>query len=250
MNNSLINFLVTSFLSVSFFVPVNAQVIEPKFEAGAMLSGFVYQGDLTPERYGSFETTRLGFSIFGSRLLSPSLAIRANFSRGGLKGDDKLYNKPAYRQQRNFNFRTPVTEISILLSWSPLRDHYENRRLSPYLFAGGGISFLNIKRDWSRFNTSHFSAEPDLVQRLAEDQAQTLPRSIPVIPVGAGFRYRLTERIAVNMESSYRLLFSDYLDGFSKAANPGKNDHYHTTSAGISYRVGKKDMNACPVMKY
>jgi hypothetical protein len=250
MNNSLINYFILCFAIIFFSAPVNAQVNNPKLEIGAMLSGFVYQGDLTPKRYGSFETTRPGFSLFGSILFSPSFALRGNFSYGGLKGDDAVYKNPAYRQQRNFNFRTPVTELSVLLSWCPLGDQYGNRRISPYLFAGGGINFLRIKRDWSQFNASHFGEEPELVERLAEDQAQTPPRSIPVIPVGAGFRYRLSERIAVNVESSYRLLFTDYLDGFSRAANPEKKDHYHTTSAGISYRIGKKDMLGCPVVKY
>lgn len=250
MNNSLNNFIAICFLTIIFFAPVSAQVNKPKFEIGAMLSGFVYQGDLTPKRFGSIETTRLGFSLFGSLLLSPSFALRGNFAYGGLKGDDALYEYPAYRQQRNFNFRTPVTELSLLLSWSPLADQFDNRRISPYLFAGGGISFLRIKRDWSQFNASHFGEEPELIERLGEDQAVTPPRTIPVIPVGGGFRYRLTERIAVNIESSYRLLFTDYLDGFSRAANPEKKDNYHTTSAGISYRMGKKDMLGCPVVKY
>ena len=215
-----------------------------------MISGFVYQGDLTPKRFGSFETTRLGFSLFGSLLLSPSFALRANFSHGSLRGDDALYKYPGYRQQRNFNFRSPVTEFSLLLSWSPLADQYDSRRISPYLFTGGGISFLRIKRDWSQFNASHFVEEPELIERLGEDQAVTPPRSIPVIPVGAGFRYQLTQRIGVNVESSYRFLFTDYLDGFSRAANPEKNDNYHTISAGVSYRIGQKDMLGCPVVKY
>jgi len=250
MNNSLIKVI---FIDVSFFLlsaEAAAQLNRPRYEAGALLSGFVYQGDLTPKRFGSFETTRLGFSLFGSLLLSPSFALRANFSHGSLRGDDALYKYPAYRQQRNFNFRTPVTELSVLLSWSPLADQYNSRRISPYLFTGGGISFLRIKRDWSQFNASHFGEEPELIERLGEDQAVRPPRSIPVIPVGAGFRYRLTQRMGVNVESSYRLLFTDYLDGFSKAANPEKNDHYHTISAGVSYRIGQKNMLGCPVVKY
>ncbi len=238
---------VSSFLSSE---PAAAQLNRPRYEAGALLSGFVYQGDLTPKRFGSFETTRLGFSLFGTLLLSPSFALRGNFSHGSLRGNDALYKYPAYRQQRNFNFRTPVTELSILLSWSPLADQYDSRRISPYLFTGGGISFLRIKRDWSQFNASHFGEEPELIERLGEDQAVTPPRSIPVIPVGVGFRYRLTQRMGVNVESSYRLLFTDYLDGFSKAAIPEKNDHYHTISAGVSYRIGRKDMLGCPVVKY
>ena len=250
MNNSLMKVTILCFSFFSLSVSAIAQINHPLYEVGVMISGFVYQGDLTPKRFGSFETTRLGFSLFGSLLLSPSFALRGNFSYGGLKGDDALYKHPAYRQQRNFNFRTPVTELSVLLSWSPLADQYDSRRISPYLFTGGGISFLRIKRDWSQFNASHFGEEPELIERLGEDQAVTPPRSIPVVPVGAGIRYRLTQRIAVNVESSYRFLFTDYLDGFSRAANPEKNDNYHTISAGVSYRIGQKDMLGCPVVKY
>jgi hypothetical protein len=250
MHNSPVSFLAICFSSIFFFTPVKAQVNKSKFEIGALLSGFVYQGDLTPRRYGSFETTRPGFSLFGSLLISPSFALRGNFAYGGLRGDDALYKYPVYRQQRNFNFRTPVTELSLLLSWSLLADQLDNRRISPYLFSGGGISFLRIKRDWSQFNASHFGEEPELIERLGEDQAVMPPRTIPVIPVGGGFRYRLSERIALTVESSYRLLFTDYLDGFSRAANPGKKDNYHTTSAGITFRMGKNDILGCPVLKY
>ena len=250
MNNSLMKVTILCFSFFSLSVSAIAQINRPRYEVSAMISGFVYQGDLTPKRFGSFETTRLGFSLFGSLLLSPSFALRANFSHGSLRGDDALYKYPGYRQQRNFNFRSPVTEFSLLLSWSPLADQYDSRRISPYLFTGGGISFLRIKRDWSQFNASHFVEEPELIERLGEDQAVTPPRSIPVIPVGAGFRYQLTQRIGVNVESSYRFLFTDYLDGFSRAANPEKNDNYHTISAGVSYRIGQKDMLGCPVVKY
>lgn len=250
MDNSLKKWTILCFSFFSLSVSAIAQSNHPRYEVGAMISGFVYQGDLTPKRIGSFETTRLGFSLLGSLLLSPSFALRGNFSYGGLKGDDALYKFPAYRRYRNFNFRSPVTEFSLLLSWSPLADQYDSRRISPFLFTGGGISFLRIKRDWSRFDASHFVVEPELIERLGEDQAVTPPRSIPVVPVGAGIRYRLTQRIGINMESSYRFLFTDYLDGFSKAANPEKNDHYHTISAGVSYRIGQKDMLGCPVVKY
>lgn len=248
MNNSLFPYLFVSIFLLS--LSVSAQLNRPRYEVGAQLSGFIYQGDLTTRQFGSFETTRPGFTLFGSYLLNTSFSIRANFAVGSLKGDDSLYKLPAYRRFRNFYFTSPVKELSLLFLWHPLADNYAARRISPYLFAGGGISFLRISRDWSRFVGSHFTAEPQLIERLAEDQLQTPPRSLPVIPVGAGVSFRFTERIALHAESSYRFLFSDYLDGFSKAANPDKNDHYHTLSAGLSYRIGKKDLLGCPVMKY
>jgi hypothetical protein len=68
--------------------------------------------------------------------------------------------------------------------------------------------------------------------------------------VGIGLRYGISSRLAVSVESSYRLMFTDYLDGFSQAANPEKNDHYHSTTIGLIYRIGKKNMLGCPVLRY
>ena len=70
-----------------------------------------------------------------------------------------------------------------------------------------------------------------------------------MIPVGAGIRYNLSPRIALTAEGSYRLVFTDYLDGFSVAANPKQNDHYHTMNVGVVYRLGKKNKLDCPVVR-
>jgi hypothetical protein len=43
---------------------------------------------------------------------------------------------------------------------------------------------------------------------------------------------------------------TDYLDGFSQAANPTENDHYGIYSIGAVYRIGKKNTLACPVVRY
>ena len=83
---------------------------------------------------------------------------------------------------------------------------------------------------------------------LAVDAAKSLPPIIPVLPVGAGVRYSLNDRFSLIGETSYRLSFTDYLDGFSKAANPNKNDHYLSHSIGVIYSFKKKNNKelGCP----
>jgi hypothetical protein len=39
---------------------------------------------------------------------------------------------------------------------------------------------------------------------------------------------------------------TDYLDGFTKAANPSKKDHYYTHTIGLIYSFGEKNTLACP----
>jgi opacity protein-like surface antigen len=229
---------------------VNAQINVPKFQLGAGIGTFVYMGDLTPTASGSYKTLKPALYLFASRLFSPSFALRANLAFGKLKGDDAKYDHPEYRQQRNFAFTSPVTELSGLAEWNVLGRNYIRRGFSPYLFGGIAYSFLKIRRDWSRLNTDYFGAESELVTNLAIDAQQSLPKGLLVFPVGAGARYYLSDKIGINAEASYRIMSTDYLDGFSRAANPTKGDHYGIYSAGLVYRIGKKNTLDCPVIRY
>jgi Domain of unknown function (DUF6089) len=226
-------------------IPLQAQRKFSKYEAGLSGGVLIYQGDLTPEDFGAYKTMRPQLALHLYRILTPSLSVRLNVNRGKLYANDAVYANPSWRQQRNFNFTTPVTELSLVGIWSflnPIRP-----RLSPYVFAGGGFSFLNIKRDYSNLNTEVFNAASELQQGLVVDVAKKLPRIIPVIPVGAGIRYSLNSRFAAILETNYRLSFTDYLDGFSQSANPKLNDHYLSHSVGVVYSFDKKEKAmSCP----
>lgn len=228
-----------------------SQTDKPEYEFGVNLGFLLYQGDLTPEKSGSFKTQKIELGLHASRILGPFFSLRTNLAFGKLKGDDAKYSTPEFRQQRNFNFTSPVFEVSELLVWNVTGKNYADKGFSPYLFAGAGVSFLKIKRDWSNINTNYFPVElSEIWTGLAADSVHKLPRLIPVIPVGAGIKYFITPQWAVNAEASYRVDFSDYIDGFSEAANPTKKDHYSIYSVGLIYRTGKKSKLGCPVMKY
>src|SRR5262249_254776 len=81
-----------------------------RYEVGIAGGILVYQGDLTPMRLGSFKTLRAVITLDVSRTISPFLSLRSNLALGGLHGNDAKYASPPYRQQRNFEFRTPVIE--------------------------------------------------------------------------------------------------------------------------------------------
>jgi hypothetical protein len=49
------------------------------------------------------------------------------------------------------------------------------------------------------------------------------------------------------MEGTYRLMRTDYLDGFSKSANPNLKDHYSSITIGAAYKFGNKEKYGCPV---
>jgi hypothetical protein len=222
----------------------------PKYEIGASVAAFLYQGDLTPSAAGSVRSLRPGINLHGSKIMSASFLLRTNLAITGLKGNDALYDDPEYRQHRNFKFKTPLFELSELVVWNPMGKNYDDRGLSPYLFGGVGLSFLHIKRDWNNFDAAYFGEASELPALIAEDAAHKTPRVTPVIPVGFGLRYGLSTRLAINAETSYRFTRTDYLDGFSKAVNPAKGDNYSSVSVGAIYRIGKKNTLDCPKVRW
>jgi Domain of unknown function (DUF6089) len=239
--------LVASFYGVT---TAYAQLNVPKYQLGISAGVLVYQGDLTPEQLGSYKTMKPAVQLFISRLISPSFAIRGNLMIGSLKGDDAKYDRPEFRQQRNFNFKTPVAELAIMPEWNIAGKNYSTRGLSPYLFAGIGYSRLNVNRDYSNLNPEYFSADSPVNTGLPADIQRTPPRGLLVFPVGAGVRYYLSDRLGLSAETAYRLGGSDYLDGFSQSVNPNRKDHYQSHTIGIVYRIGKKNMLDCPVVRY
>jgi opacity protein-like surface antigen len=243
---------VLSLLLYQFLLTSGQVNLIPKYEVGIVGGLFVYQGDLTPSAAGDFKTSRPGFGIFATRNINRNLAIRFQLLRGGLKGDDAKYDNPAWRQQRNFNFKSPVTELSGSFVWHLLGLQANEAGIinfSPYFFGGLGYSFLKIKRDYSSFNYTHFAGETGVLTGLAEDVNHKLPKGIFEFPVGAGVRYGINEKLSFNLEGTYRLTSTDYLDGFSQAANPARNDHFHTLTVGLIYSFGKRNKWDCPKIR-
>ncbi len=248
MNNRSMKKILFLILFISQATNLRAQS-NYKYELGGGIGTFIYQGDLTPSRFGSFRTMRPGFQIFLNRIVTSSFLFRTNLAFGGLHGDDAKYGSPEFRRQRNFNFRSPVWEFTQLFLWNPVGSNYRDKGLSAYFFGGGGLSRLKIKRDWSKYNAEYFDAVSNETALLAEDINHFIPKIIPVITMGAGIRYDLSTRLSFTLEGSYRLIFTDYLDGFSKAANPSLDDHYHTIMVNAIYRIDKKNRLNCPVIR-
>jgi hypothetical protein len=223
---------ITTATLICSAILVEAQVTQSKYAFGINAGSFIYQGDLTPSAVGSFRTPGLAIGLNASRYLTNKFSVRLDLNFGKLKGADSAYKNPAWRQQRNFAFNTPVTEVIGSVVWDAFG---RERKFSPYVFAGLGYSFLRINRDYSRFNTEYFAAEPGTIEGVEQDINHRLPTGLPIVPIGLGIRYRLTNTLSLNTEASYRYISSDYLDGFSHAANADAKDHYYKFSIGLTY---------------
>jgi hypothetical protein len=248
MRKILIGMLAGQLLAVVSVYAQNVNV--PRYQLGIGLGGFVYMGDLTPNSAGSYSTMRPALNLYGARLFSRSFSLRANLALGALRADEAVYDVPEYRAHRAFAFKTPLAELSLLPEWNILGKNYESKGLAPYVFAGAGVSFLSVKRDWSRFDAAYFRDGSPVVAGLEADMQQKTPKAKLVIPLGLGLRYYFSDKWGIQAESSYRITGTDYLDGFSQSVNPNKDDAYHAHFLSVIYRIGKKDMLDCPPVRY
>ncbi len=241
-------------VTVFFFTLVSQNLVAQFYNdmsVGINVGAYIYQGDLTPQRLGSFKTPSFGFGIAIKKPINYFVNARFNMAFTKLKGNESKYSTPDWRQQRNFAFTAPVKEFTALLQWNILGRNFDQRGFMPYVFSGAGVSFTKVKPDYSQLNTSFFGEGSDVANGLAQDITHGTPSKTFTVPIGIGVEKYLNDRFSLNLETSYRFVFTDYLDGFSQAANPTKKDYYHSTSLGIIYKFGKKDKGiGCPVMKY
>jgi hypothetical protein len=237
---------IISIVFVGFNAAI-AQFIPSKYEFGIHVGTLVYQGDLSESALGYTSALAPAIGIDASRSFDAYFSLRASLVRGKIGADESTYTSPAWRRFRNFKFNSSVTEFSTQLVWDLFGKTYREgfRRLSPYFFAGAGFTLLNIKRDWSGFSRTYFNSKSTAYIGLAMDTLHRTPGIIPVIPVGAGLRYMVNNHLYLNLEGTYRITASDYIDGFKYAGDPNKNDHYYGLSFGLSYRLGDSKMS-CP----
>lgn len=223
---------------------VSAQ--KSKLDFGVNGGAYVYQGDLTSNALGSFKTIKPGFGIFIAKPLTESFSAKLLLSVASLRGDDTKYG-PEYRQHRALKFTSGIKEISLLAQYQFLKE----RRFQPYVFAGAGVSFMKVVRDYTGFDPSYFSETDNIASRLVQDIAVAPPKVLPVLPVGLGIMYRLSESFSFNVEMDYRLSASDYIDGFSISGNPKRKDHYSSINAGVVYHFASAGKGIkCPANVY
>ena len=225
------------------FIGYNAfcQESRGKNDIGIHGGAMFYTGDLTPGIVGSFKGAKPAIGIYYTRHLSKYFSLRANLKLGGLTGDDSLHKSPDYMRKRNFRFNSPLGEASLLAQFDVFGTNYfiPVTKLSPYVFAGAGVSFLDVKSDWSRIDTSMIHGNGSTLAGLIKDNNTPKPNAILVIPVGAGVKYHAWPRLALTLEGNYRLSFTDYIDGFSYAANPERKDGYYSLTLGAVFNFGQ-----------
>jgi len=186
------------------------------FEVGPQVGGMFYTGDLDPRKFtDQRKNLKLAVGAHLKYNFNPYFAIRANVVRGKVVGRDSL-STVDWQLRRNLSFESNVTEFSLMLENNLLGFDItpgSGKSFSLHAFAGIAVYKFNPR---TLYNGQYYDLQP------LGTEGQGLPGygdkyslTQLAIPLGAGLKFKVTDRISIGMEISSRFLFTDYLDDAS-----------------------------------
>ncbi len=219
MNNRIIIFL---FLIISVFS--YAQV----HELGLSSGGSNYIGDVGSETY--VKPNDLYYGLIYKWNYSSRISFRAQASYIKIKADDADSNNEI-RRAHGYSFKNAVKEFAVGLDFN-----YYNYSL--------------IKKDWN--STPYLIVEFAVFNYNAVTN-ETTPNNFETqdvigftIPVGIGYKTKLTDNVGLGLESILRYTLVDDLDynyeGYPQLnfGNPDSNDWYLTVGMNFVFGFGRK----------
>lgn len=171
--------------------------------------------------------TNTNASVYLSATWRDAIGIRLEGTFGKVEAYDSILKSVAAttngRYQRNLNFRSKISEISLIAEFHPLfifinwpSTDVEPPRISPYLAAGIGYFSFNPQtknRDGQYVDLQPLSTEGQGFAQYPDRKPYKLTQWS--FPVGLGIRYELSPTFNVRLEFLHRILTTDYLDDVS-----------------------------------
>lgn len=185
---------------------VRADNLEYRYEVGVMAGGSCYYGDAN---YSSLmKNLNLMGGIVGRYNINPRMAVKGSLAVAGISGSTADFDNRF--PGGDVDFTRTVYDLGAqfechFLAYGDGSGYKRTHRLSPYIFAGAGLTF---------------APEP-------ADNVFTMN-----LPVGVGVKYKIAPRINLGCELSFRFTLSDDLD-VTKETAPILNDPYGIKGKGF-----------------
>ncbi len=191
-----------------------AQIIKGQRLAVDVMPGVInYSGDLQPSAL-TLSEARPALQIGLSVGLTEKLFLRAFYLVGTVHADDKK-NGVVRSVGRNLNFTSAIGEGSLTMEYDVL-NAAEQGKITPYIFAGGGFYHFNpytYDTNGKKAYLRPLSTEGEGLPEYPDRKPYTLYQFNLI--GGFGLKYRVSERLAIGFEVSFRKLFTDYIDDVS-----------------------------------
>jgi len=194
-----------------------AQLRTRYFYVGVSLGATNYKGDLDDNFALKFTKPGLGF--MGGYKFTPHLSARLAFNQGWIGASDAQAARDIPRRRRNLSFRSPLTEVSLNLVYEFFANDRKFKyrpQYTPYLFGGVAVFAFNpqakLGNDW--YNLQPLGTEGQFLANCADcpDPYNLVQVSFPF---GAGIRFKIGDKIDLNVELGLRKTLTDYLDDVS-----------------------------------
>jgi opacity protein-like surface antigen len=223
----------TFLLSVFALLIANCSFSQP-FESEFDKSTYVhvitgisqYCGDLQLGQ-SNLQNSKPIFGLGIQKYLKNKLSIRGEIVYTNLAGDDKTSNEK-YRLKRNLNFSTKLLDASVLVQYD-LFGLETDRKIIPYIFAGGGVFHYNP------YTVNNCGQTVSVVEQNIENTTFQLTQFN--VALGGGLRLNLSDNFKFGIELNYKVLFNDYLDGVSTRGFTPQNDAYYFAATHFSINI-------------
>lgn len=172
-----------------------------------------YYGDLDNNKLFNLSLSSLHFGY--KQTIINRLKGRAELTVFWIDGADE-----GDIDERDLSFTSTNLEFSVLGEYClhPTDVPYYRRNwYNPYAILGLGFTYFNPKET--------LDGKKEALQPQ-QREGVNYGRIAPIIPMGAGIRFKINYLMNIALEGVYRMTFTDYLDDVSKRGNPDKNDGY------------------------
>ena len=171
---------------------------EYKYEIGGGLGMSMYMGDANKNNF--FTGWQPAGGIVWRKNANLRWAIKADLMAGKVRGDTRK-GANVFPGELETSFDHWFYELGgeIEFNFLPYSDKYaylQTSRMAPYLLAGVGLTYASTDQSFFGLN----------------------------VPLGIGVKYKMTDRVNVGMEYSFRKLFGDRFD------SPELNNPYNINS--------------------
>ena len=204
-------FLVVISVFLSTMTVAQFHTSASRSELGILFGVTTYTGDLNP--YKPYLNPNLAAGILFRYNIHSRLSMRVNFLYGKVEGDDTDYTNEPTMVERNLNFSSTIYEgaVGFEFNYLPFQLGHHKYNGTAYLLAEIGLFRMNPT---TKFNGNEYELQPLGTEGQGSSLTDKKNYNLiqPVIPLGAGVRLSLGERISLNFEIGIRKTFTDYLD--------------------------------------
>ncbi|HRD44683.1 MAG TPA: DUF6089 family protein [Ferruginibacter sp.] len=218
---------ITLWLLVALCVKAYPQKFFTTFFVGASS----YNGDLGGSNL-FLRNARPAWGLGFMNEINDRMFIRADFTYGKIRGDDKLGDK---NKSRNLSFQSNIAEFSLAFEYS-LFNLYDYK-VSPYFYAGAAVfQFKPTTHDKS----GNYIILPDYNtegQGFYKDRKPYKLRQF-AIPLGGGLMWAITDNKRIGVVFGFRKTFTDYIDDVSTTyvSAATLSQHYGNGAVAIAWR--------------